>query len=63
MCWVSVTWASDGSQVQTSWRPLRVDGWRSIMFDVVRSPWMMSAWCIFAISDPIIPMSASTPIA
>ena len=32
------------------------------MFDVVRSPWMISALCIFAISVPIIDMRVSAPL-
>ena len=39
------------------------DGRRSIMFDVVRSPCMISAKCIFAISIPTITISASAPVS
>ena len=40
--------------------PVRVVlGCRSIMLDVVRSPWITSARCIFAISVPIMRMMSS----
>lgn len=35
------------------------EGWRSIMFEVVRSPWMTSARCILAISVPTICITSS----
>ena len=37
-----------------------VDGYRRIIFEVVRSPCMISAICIFAISDPMRAMRAPT---
>jgi hypothetical protein len=40
-------------------RPLAANGCLMIMLEVVRSPWMISALCILAISDPTNSMISS----